>query len=455
MTRRRAIRVVATGARLLTGAVVAAACVAGVTAAVAAPWPVVATAPAQVEAVPSGGDTTLVCHGPFRALGRNAADAQQVSVAGDTELTVDGTGDATQARLQPLDIFAAAEGAAVFVDDPERGENPAAAESIAFSDDRLAGLAAAPCREPAIESWLVGGTVDVGTSDIIVLANPGDVTATVTLTVYGLEDTRSEVILPAGAQRSVPLASIAAGAQEPIVRVTAAGAPVRAVLQSSLVRTLDPAGVDLQDSAGTPSSDLVFAGVRVVADRTGQSTAVLRVMATDADTEATVTVRSERGEEIQELSVPLQAETPAEVGLEGLKAGTYRVDVGADASLVGAVRQTTGVGAGTDFAWMAAAPEVDGEVRFAVPEGPGPGLHLVNTTAAEVTATVTAPGADGTEIVLPAGAGRLVRVDAGSVYTLTTDGAVHAAVGLAGDGELAGWPLWPGPDAQPPIVVYP
>jgi hypothetical protein len=41
------------------------------------------------------------------------------------------------------------------------------------------------------------------------------------------------------------------------------------------------------------------------------------------------------------------------------------------------------------------------------------------------------------------------------VYSLTADQPIRAAVVLAGDDALAGWPVWPGAAAQEPITVYP
>lgn len=71
MSGNRAIRVAATSARVLTGAAVAAACVVGVAAGVAVPWPAIVHEPAQAEVTPLPGDTVLVCTGDLRAIGRD------------------------------------------------------------------------------------------------------------------------------------------------------------------------------------------------------------------------------------------------------------------------------------------------------------------------------------------------------------------------------------------------
>src|SRR5699024_6410248 len=99
-----------------------------------------------------------------------------------------------------------------FIASAEQGGAPllAAAEAITLASDDLTGLAGAACREARTESWLVGGSVETGTNDLIVLSNPGDVTATATMTVFGLAQTSTTQLVPAGTQISVPLSSIAA-----------------------------------------------------------------------------------------------------------------------------------------------------------------------------------------------------------------------------------------------------
>lgn len=458
MTEKRPVRFVTTGARLVVGAVVAVACVAGVTATVAFEWPGIETLPAQVSVQPTAADTTLVCTGVFRAIGRDVNNAQQMSSAGDSSLTVDSNGPRIDSELAVPDLVDATTAPQRFVGSAEQGGASliAASESISLAATDLSGLAASTCREPSTESWLLGGTVETGTSDLIILSNPGDVTATATLTVFGTEQTSTETLVPAGTQLAVPLSSIAAGLQQPVVRVTAAGAPVRAVLQSSLIRTLDPSGIDVQDTAGVPRADLTFAGVQVVTAETDSPVTALRLMATETATEASITVRA--GDEIvQTTSVPLDAAMPAEVNLEGLAVGIYSVSVEAESPIVGAVWQTTGLAAGTDFAWMTSAPTVEGELLAAVPAGPNPKLHLVNSGDAEGTvALAPTDGSAGDVVTVPAGGSVVVDVSAETTYSLTLDGSdLHAAVVLADVNQLAGWPLWPAASARDTITVYP
>ncbi|MGO2745876.1 DUF5719 family protein [Microbacterium sp.] len=457
MIQKRAIRVVATSARLLAGTVIAVACVAGVIAAVALPWPGAASEPAQVDVTPTAGDTTLVCTGDFRAVGRNSLDAAQQMPAGTPDLTVDSNGSREDSVLAAPEL-SDTDGPQRFVGSAEQGGAAlvAAAESIAFTSEDISGLAGAACREARTESWLVGGSVETGTNDLIILANPGDVTATATLTVFGLAETSTTSLVPAGTQLSVPLSSVAIGAEDPVVRVTAAGAPLRASLQSSLIRTLDPSGIDLQDSAGAPNTHLAFAGVQVLAQSKDTPLTVLRLMATDQETQARVLVRSE-GEVVQTLTVPLGAGAPTEVSFDDLEPGTYSVDIDADAPVVSAIRQMTRAGSGSDFSWMTPAPDIRGEVLIAVPAGPAPRIHLVNSAGTDATVSLAPASGDAEaqEITVPAGSDVVVDVDPDTVYSLASDEPIHAAVMLSGTDALAGWPVWPGAAAQEPITVYP
>lgn len=458
MTQRNAIRLVATGARLLVGAVVAVGCVVGVTAAAAAPWPQVDHQPAQTRVSPTPGDTVLVCNGAFRALGRDTRDVSRMFAAGTPALTSGAASRPEQLRLAVPDLGDVS-GAPVYTAPAEGGESPlvAASESISLAEEDLTGLASAACREPSTESWLIGGAVSTGAGDVVVLSNPGEVPATLTLTVYGGEQEQtSSTVVPAHTQVAVPLASVAAGRQQPIVRVTATGSPVRAVLQSSLVRTLDPAGIDLQDSAGAPERRLGFAGVQVVAPASDSATTLLRLLSPEGASEATVIVRGAGDGSDARFTVPLAQGAPVEVDLSDLAIGTYQVDVEADAPITGAIWQTSGIGPGTDFAWMTPAPQLERPVAVAVPDGPSPRLHVVNSGDADATVTLRpVDGGESVDTVVPAGGSELVTVVADTTYILESTAPVRAAVTLTAPNALAGWPVWPAAGEQEPITVYP
>ncbi|MGF6821558.1 hypothetical protein M2317_000444 [Microbacterium sp. ZKA21] len=456
-TRKRAIAVVATGARLFIGAVVVVACVVGAGAAIMAPWPGIETTAASTQVATVPGNPVLVCTGPFRALGRESQSADQMQAAGVGRITVDGEPTTpAQSTIATPDLVGG-DGSAVFtgVVQGRTSAEIAASESLALAEEDLAGLAAGPCSPAATQSWIVGGSVETGANDVLVLSNPGAVPATVTLTVYGGASTPVTQVIPAATQVAMPFASIAADAEDPVVRVTAEGAPVRAVLQSALTRTLDPAGSDLQGSAIEASETLRFAGVQIVAAPTdGTATNAVRLLAPDADTEAQVVVRDDSGATAAEFVVPLTAATPLDVALADLDLGIYSVEVTAATPVVAAIWQSEGTGGGTDFAWMTPASPLE-ETLFAVPAGPSPKLHLVNSTDQDLTVVLSAVGGTEREVAVPAQSAELISVRPATVYRLSADGELTAAVTMAESGRLAGWPVAPGAGEEREITVYP
>lgn len=460
MSGNRAFRVAATSARVLTGVVVAAACVVGVVVGVTAPWPTVTHEPAHAEVTPLAGDTVLVCNGDFRAVGRNPSTPLEMVSAASPLLTVEGS--AGRPTSNPLVAKDLADGGSAqrLVGEVEGRQAPlvGATESISLAEDDLFGFAAAPCRPASTESWLVGGTVDTGTEDLIVLTNPGVVPSTVTLGVYGTVRGTHSVIVPAQSQVGLPLTSIAAGSEFPIVQVTATGSPVRAVLQSSLTRTLDPSGVDLQDAVAAPQRHPVLPGVRVFENQGDNADmAVLRLLSPQVDSQAVVTV-SKIGSSAaaDEYTVPLAADEPTELSLSTLAPGDYTVRVDADEPVLAAVRQQEGAGPQTDFAWVLPAPGLEDDVYVSIPSGPAAILVLANGEDSNAVVEVTpVGGGDPIEVTVPAGSSASVEVKARTVYAMTTSGSVHASVTMTAVGALAVWPVWPALGAQQSITVYP
>lgn len=464
MTERRPFRWVLTSTRVVVGAAIAVATVIVVGIAIAFPWPMATAEPVRLEATPAPSDTVLACDGPLLALGRVVEQAGQLSVAADQSV-VSGPASAGAAEFalttaaegsQPLafSVAADASGPASF----------AAAGSSAVEAADLRGFAASPCRPPLLESWLVGGATTTGSGDLLLLSNPGAVAATVEVTVYGaagpvVAPGGSDRVVAAGSQVVVPLAGLLPDEASPVISVTAVGAPVTAALQSSLIRTLEPGGVDQVSPVAAASERQIVAGVVVAAeeaDAAAGARTITRLLAPTADTQATVSVRDSDGRRVgEDATVPLTAGIPSELGLPGLAAGTYTVIVDADAPLVAGAWSTTGFGEGSDFGWFAAAPQIDRPTVVAVPTGLSPVLTLVNDGAEAVTVTLTSPSGTSREVQLPAEGAAEVALAESGVHAIDPAGSVHAAVSFGSTGALAGFPVWGADAAAPPIVIFP
>lgn len=465
MSDRRLARWASTSARVVAGSAVAAAVVVGTVAGIAAPWPTRVAEPVRVQVTPAPSDTVLACDGPVFALGRTAESAGALSVAGAQETvagpdgagvdvstlvgaTADGSGDATVFRAPPLDRVATPY---------------AAAGSTTVASADLIGFSASACRPPLAESWLVAGASTTGANDLVVLGNPGDVPATVQLSVYGAQGVSTPpggtgLVVPARGQRVLPLAGLLLGEESPVVRVVATGAPVHASLQTSLTRVLLPGGSDQAAPLAQASTDLVIPGVQVVTTGAGDAGTVLRMLSPGADASATVTIAPVGGGAAvgDPRTLALPAGTPTSLDLSGLPAGAYTISVQATEPVVGAAWSTTGFGEGADFAWYSPAPAFAASGLVAVAPGAGASLVIAADAAGGPASVSVTPrsGGDPVTVAVPAGGSVAVPVTAG-VYDLAPDRAVHASVSYTAPGALAGYPLWPADAAAGALTILP
>ncbi|MFL0410623.1 DUF5719 family protein [Microbacterium paludicola] len=456
----------ALGVRVILGAVTAVAAVAGVTAAAALPWPAVSTPPRMLEITPAPAEAVLACDGPVLALGRSAEEASALSVARPGAVTVgNDRGDEPGSDVLAQPTIEGEAAATRYVQRPDGREavSAAAASSASLADTDMAGFTASACRPPQMESWIAGGDTETGTTGILLLANPGDVNATVQVTVYGATGPvtppgAEAVPIPARTQVALPLAGLAGGEQSPVLRITATGAPVRTSLQSSIIRTLEPGGIDTQ-SAVRPALDQVIPGLRVVGDAAGTegASAIVRLLS-EADTTATVTVTdAEEGTPVGDpIPVELTAGAPIEQDLGVLDEGAYTVSIRAAEPVVAAAWQTTGFGAGADFAWNTAAPAFSDATLVAVPPGDDATISIANPAAEDIIVSVAGLGDEPQDIAIAAGTSAVIDVTADKLYTINPQGApVHAAIGFANDSAVASIAVWPDAAHPRPVVVYP
>lgn len=467
MSDRRPFRWATTGARMLAGTLVATGFVVAVVTGVALPWPTLTHQPVEVTATPAPGATVLACSGSLLALGRDAAAAQTVSVAAAQSVTSgvrDGAPPLAETPLQPAVPDSLVSSLRAEPDGRTRTDAAATGSSTVSAED-LNGYAASACRPPLMESWVVGGATTTGSSDILLIANPSDVAATVELAVFG---TAGPSVPPGGklvvapqTQRAIPLSGLALGEASPVIRVSAIGAPVSAALQAGITRTLLPGGVDLVGAIQAPEQSLAIPGVSVV-DADGpaiEAATFIRLLSPSADTTASITLlpTGASPEGVEPLTVALTAGLPLDLDLGGLPPGEYTALVGAEAPLVGAVWQTTGFAEGADFAWYTPAPALAVPSLFATPAGPSPALVVVNPTDGDAEVAVDAvDGSSSTSVTIPAGRSARFSLRPQTVYSLDAgETAVRAGVSLSGAGALAGFPVWSADTAAEPVVVYP
>ncbi|MFC8681018.1 DUF5719 family protein [Microbacterium ureisolvens] len=467
MSDRRVFRWATTSARLLIGTAVSVGAVIAVVTAVSVPWPTLDREPLTVPATPAPAASVISCDGPLLSIGRNPADADAISVAAPQSV-VAGVADGEPPAEQRLETTGVGPGPLAYTAPPFDGQavDVAATGAATVSADDLSGFAASACRPPLLDSWLIGGSGATGAADLVLIANPGTVPATVQLTVYGAAGPQSppggvDLVVSPGTQRAVPLAGLAFGEETPVVRVSAVGAPVHASLQASITRTLTPGGVDQVGPVAQAEPTQVITGITVERPATAdaaEEVTVLRMLSPVVAASARVTVTAVgRAEPLREPEhVALEAGKPLELAINGLSAGAYTVTVAADSPVVAAVWQATGIAAGDDFAWFTPAPEVAVPSLFATPGGPTPSLSVVNPTGEPVAVAVTpAGGGAPLDVTVPANSSVAVRLMTRTLYSIDPAAPVRAGLSFAGDGALAGVPVWPADVATRAVIVYP
>ena len=454
-------------AGFVIGAVVAAASLVGAAGLIWLDLPGVSRGTVSVSAQPPAAASVATCSGPLLASGRDATQAALLTDAAPQAVTSASSarGEVRTRTLTPTDVPGGAGPATVTVPPGPEGDRVdlAAAGSATVRADDATGFAASACTRAEMESWLVTGTGTTGAADLVLLSNPGDVASLVTLTVYGASGlvrpaAGKDIVVAAGTQRVVPLAAIALGEENPVVRVAATQAPVQASVQSSLTRVLAPVGIDQSAAVGAPSDTLAIPGVTVTLAPGQQGASdvstYLRLVAPGANGTATVTVTGTAGAAAQTQTIPVTAGVPLRLDLGALAVGTYTVSVTATTPVTGAVWSTTGFAAGSDFAWFTPAPDLPAPTLVAVASGPAPVLTVTSDVDQTVTLERTG-GGDAQQLRVTANGSATVPVAAGETYRISAVSPVRAAVSYSGAGSLAGYPVPSGDAAESAIVVYP
>ncbi len=355
----------------------------------------------------------------------------------------------------------------------------------------------------------MAGATDTGRTSLLLLANPSPVPATVDIYLYGIEGPveaggLTQLLIAPHTQRVLPLSGYAPGDAQLAMRIDSAGGLISATLEQSIVRGLEPGGVDLVGPSAAPSLTQVIPGVRVATSAARDQRAqvggsqdvetTLRVMVPGGENgTVTVGVTGDTADALgTSLEVTARSGTVTDIPLPGLTDGTYTVTATSDVPIVTAVRASvvsppdasasdesddegdeeeatvsqggelvSGSGADVtivdgeriDLAWFASAAELEEDTTFAVAGGPAPRLSLVNSGDSDTTVTLTAADGTAQEIAVPAGGA--VSIDVGvTSYTLSKVASVRGAVSFQGDGALASYPVRQANPLATPLTVY-
>lgn len=428
----------------------------------------------RVKPVPA--DQQRVCPGPVLALAADAAAATTASSVGAPSVSYTTDGPPTQTRLLKPDSNATDRSQApevLTVSTPEGTTTPPLLSGAQTQDVRtpdLAGLATSACSEPSGDSWLVAGSTALGQTSLVLLSNPTSVQATVDLTVAaetGAIDApgAAGIVVPAGAQKVVPLAGLAPSVSAPVVHVHATGGQVLASLQQSFEQGIDPRGVELVGATGSPSRVQVISGMTVASLaqlQSGQSgegygvdlPAVRVFVPGSADASITVGAVGENGTAAgNSYAQTIKAGTVGEVPLDHLKDGNYTVTVRSSVPVVAAARTSVIGSKARDFSWFVSSQPMTDAFVVAVPPAPSPVLHLANSGETDQKVVVAARSGAPSTVTIPAEGAAFVRLPS-TEYTVKGAHGLYASISFAEDGGVSSYALNPSGPQAAPVDVY-
>lgn len=432
--------------------------------------------PLQVDA--PAPDNTMVCQGPL--LGFVGQETTPRGFGSPDVLTLGPEIEQIPLTSELLqDVLAGTEGAVAA--DPTAFRQSAEAGFLDGStrqsiDNPFArGLAVASCEPPVAEAWLVAGSTVTGRQAVLSLANPGQVAATVDLTIYG---TAGEISAPAargillqpGERRVLSVSGLAPNETSPVIRVQSSGTAVSAAIHVTVVRGLQPDGLDIALGQEPPSLTRVIPGLLLeTADRlalvTGQEGyddvgPVLRLLSPDADASVTISIlRPGLGGTTSQVS--LQAGRVFDVAIDQLGQGSAAVQIDSDQPVVAGIRHSSVAEGRTDVAWIPSAPLVSELASVVVPGGGSPQLHAVNTGDQPATLRYARVSSDGQTVLsqgqLSVEPGKLA-VSAlgaeGGNYLFETDGSLAIGVLWEDEGSIGNLVARPPAAQAPSVSVY-
>lgn len=449
------------GVRAIAGLAGLAATACVVTAALSWSVPGAQAKPETRTVAPVPATATAACPGPLLSLDASGASTAMTAVGSPSVVSGAGSRGAQRMGIAAPDVRTDGSAPQAFrapAVDKDTEPLLAAAQTLTASGSELHGLAAANCAQPDYDTWLVGGSTALGSTTLVVLANPGDVAATVNLDVYseqGAVDAAGGrgVLVQPHTQHVIPLVGLAPNASATVVHVSSTGAAVSAHLQESQVTGVTPEGVEWVGPTAGAATHVVVPGTVVdtsaLTNATGSDSGdggvpALRVLPVgDKDAKLTISAKPEHGSKGGMAStVSVSHGVVSEVPLDRLGGGTFTITVDSDVPIVAAVRSTTiDKTQGADFAWFAAAQPLRGAAAIPVAAGSVTRLHLVNPGSSAVTVALT--GSAKLNLKVPAGGSVYATMQKPGILTATDGHGVYASLSYVNKGQIASYLAYP------------
>ncbi|EPR77599.1 putative secreted protein [Leifsonia rubra CMS 76R] len=475
------------GARVIVGVVGIGTATAAILGATFLDLPSVTAQAPNAVIVPVPTAQQLTCPGPLLRLSDDSgAEASSVFTLGEaTTRFSSSSGAVEQSRVTASDAETGAANAAPLVlsaapdtQSPQGEVRLSGAQGQSVSVGDYVGFASAGCRAVGGDNWLVGGATTTGRTTLILLTNPTEVTSTVTLEIFDGQGVisaagTSGIVVPPNGQRVLSLAGFAPGVLSPVVHVTSTGGQITAELQQSIVRGLDPGGVEIVGPTQPPSRAVVIPGIVVSNLEAMQALRGTVTQTDDLIAAVRVFVPGDKAAKISATLIPadvarapitfqldLSAGVVTDIPIEELATGAYTLQIESDQPIVASARTTSAVltsgsVTATDFAWFTASPALDDDTQFTVAAGLNATLSVVNL--GELPAAVTLTSADGVvqEFTIAPQTTLRAAVSNGTTYTLVADTPIHVGITQEQDGFIAAYTVDPQTPGSSPLTVFP
>ena len=220
------------------------------------------------------------------------------------------------------------------------------------------GMAASACVSRTSDTWLVGSTSDVGTSNQLVITNPAQTAVTVELSAYGSAGeldlgSNATIAVDAASTERVDLDGVIPGDSRIGLHATTDAGTVGISLQQNSLDGATPAGVSYV-TGSVPGTNLTIPGVAVADD----SASSLRLVnpGEEAATASISLIGEDGSDDLPGGSnVTVAAGSVLDLSLDGVDGGDYAVSVESDQPVAAGIQLTSTEekSGARDIAWAA------------------------------------------------------------------------------------------------------